>query len=138
MSERPDHRVPPGGTPPAGPTARAVLEAAGKLAPDVIAARATIGGKPKIVDLMTPLPEGTAVDPIRLDHPDALWVIRHSSSHVMADAVQRLFPGTKVAFGPATENGFYYDYDRPGGAFSEDDLRRIESKMQEIIAQDSP
>jgi threonyl-tRNA synthetase len=119
-------------------TARAVLEAAGKLAPDVIAARATIEGKPKIVDLMTPLAAGVTVDPIRLDHPDALWVIRHSSSHVMADAVQRLFPGTKVAFGPATENGFYYDYDRPGGAFTPEDLRRIEEKMQEIIAQDAP
>ncbi|WP_169791516.1 threonine--tRNA ligase [Sandaracinus amylolyticus] len=119
-------------------TARAVLEAQNAMRPDVIAARATIDGREKIVDLHTPLPEGTPIKPIALDHPDALWVIRHSSSHVMADAVQRLFPGTKVAFGPATENGFYYDYDRPGGSFTEEDLRAIETKMAEIIAEDRP
>ena len=56
----------------------------------------------------------------------------------MADAVQRLFPGTKVAFGPATDDGFYYDYARPDGTFSEDDLRAIEEKMVEIVEADSP
>ncbi|MBC7171714.1 MAG: threonine--tRNA ligase, partial [Polyangiaceae bacterium] len=56
----------------------------------------------------------------------------------MADAVQRLFPGTKVAFGPATEDGFYYDYDRPDGSFSEDDLRKIEEAMSAIIEADHP
>src|SRR5687767_2246152 len=90
-------------------TARAVLESQGKLAPDVIAARLVVsdsvgGDRERVVDLMTPIPEGSQVKPIALDHPDALAVIRHSSSHVMADAVQKLFPGTKVAFGPATEN----------------------------------
>lgn len=119
-------------------TAKQILEGAGQLRPDVIAARATIDGREKVVDLITPLAEGTPVKPIALDHPDALWVIRHSSSHVMADAVQRLFPGTKVAFGPATENGFYYDYDRPGGSFTDEDLRAIEAKMAEIIAEDRP
>ena len=56
----------------------------------------------------------------------------------MADAVQRLFPGTKVAFGPTTDDGFYYDYDRPDGTFSEEDLRAIEEKMAEIVEADSP
>ncbi|MEO1338964.1 MAG: threonine--tRNA ligase, partial [Myxococcota bacterium] len=56
----------------------------------------------------------------------------------MADAVQRLFPGTQVTFGPATEHGFYYDFDRPAGQFSDDELRRIEKKMAEIIAADLP
>ena len=69
---------------------------------------------------------------------EALAIIRHSSAHVMADAVQRLFPGTKVAFGPATQDGFYYDYARPDGTFSEEDLRAIEEKMAEIIEADSP
>jgi threonyl-tRNA synthetase len=121
-------------------TAKDVLEADGRLASDVIAARVAVeGGEARIFDLLTPLPAAvTKVEPIDLDDPDALWVIRHSTAHVMADAVQRLFPGTKVAFGPATENGFYYDYDRPDGAFSEEDLRRIEQKMEEIIAQDLP
>jgi threonyl-tRNA synthetase len=116
-------------------TAQRALEAEGKLRPDVVAAR--VDGV--IFDLMTPLPPGAVkVEPVGADHPDALRVIRHSSSHVMADAVQRLFPGTKVAFGPATDNGFYYDYDRPSGKFDDDDLRAIEKKMAEIIAEDHP
>src|SRR5688500_266198 len=118
--------------------AKEILESQGKFRPDVIAARATIDGKEKLVDLMTPLPEGAPVKPVALDSADALWVIRHSSSHVMADAVQRLFPGTKVAFGPATENGFYYDYDRASGTFTEDDLRVIEAEMAKIVASDLP
>jgi threonyl-tRNA synthetase len=56
----------------------------------------------------------------------------------MADAVQRLFPGTKVTIGPAIEEGFYYDFDKPGGAFSDEDLRRIEAAMTEIVALDTP
>src|SRR4029079_2148317 len=58
--------------------------------------------------------------------------------HVMADAVQRLFPGTKVTFGPATDNGFYYDFDKTSGPFTDDDLGRIEAKMREIIAAGQP
>ncbi|MFW6050199.1 MAG: threonine--tRNA ligase [Myxococcota bacterium] len=117
------------------PTARHVLEEQGRLTADVVAAR--VDGS--VYDLHTPLPPGERrVEPIRAGDPDALPIIRHSSAHVMADAVQRLFPEAKVAFGPATENGFYYDIDRPDGSFSEEDLRRIERKMEEIIAQDTP
>ncbi|MEM7437364.1 MAG: threonine--tRNA ligase, partial [Myxococcota bacterium] len=102
---------------------------------DTVAAR--VDGA--VVDLHTPLPNGTTeVRPIGAHEEAALAVIRHSSAHVMADAVQRLFPGTKVAFGPATDDGFYYDYQRPEGTFSEDDLRAIEEKMAEIIDADSP
>jgi len=116
-------------------TARAILEAQGKLGPNVVAAR--VDGV--VYDLHTPLPEGaTKVEPVQADHPDALPIIRHSTAHVMADAVQRLFPGTKVAFGPAIDSGFYYDYDKKGGAFTEEDLRRIEEKMLEIIEANSP
>ena len=111
------------------------LEAAGKLRPDVVAGR--VDGV--VLDLLTAVPVGAVkVEAIASDHADALAVIRHSSSHIMADAVQRLFPGTKVAFGPATENGFYYDYARPSGKFDDDDLRAIEKKMAEIIAEDLP
>jgi len=118
-----------------GQSAKEALDAAGKLRPDVVAAR--VDGV--IQDLMTAVPEGaTKVEPVAADHPSALAIIRHSSSHVMADAVQRLFPGTKVAFGPATDNGFYYDYDRPTGKFDDDDLRAIEKKMVEIVAEDHP
>ena len=122
-------------------TVKAQLEATGQLKPDTVAALATLDGQkePKLLDLHTPVPAGvTKLSPLAADAPAALAVIRHSSAHVMADAVQRLFPGTKVAFGPATDNGFYYDYDRPGGQFTDDDLRAIEAKMAEIIAADSP
>ncbi|MCB0969813.1 MAG: threonine--tRNA ligase, partial [Ilumatobacter sp.] len=93
----------------------------------------------KVFDLHTELPETYGkLTPIEAHQDTALAIIRHSSAHVMADAVQRLFPGTKVAFGPAIENGFYYDYSRPDGSFSDDDLRAIEAKMQEIIDGDTP
>jgi threonyl-tRNA synthetase len=115
----------------------AILEERGALPNDTVAAHLlTDGSPPKVVDLHTPVPEDSQLEALPASHPDALAVIRHSSAHVMADAVQRLFPGTKVAFGPATDNGFYYDYDKPGGPFTEDDLRLIEKKMAEIIGQD--
>ena len=114
---------------------REALEERGALGNDTVAAR--VDGK--VYDLHTPIPEGAAeVKPIGAHDADALAIIRHSSAHVMADAVQRLFPGTKVAFGPATEDGFYYDYARPDGTFSEEDLRAIEDKMVEIVGADSP
>jgi len=115
-------------------TPREILEAQGKLSPNVVAVRAD----GRVVDLHTPLPAGVAVDPILLTDPDALAVIRHSTAHVLADAVQRLFPGTKITFGPAIENGFYYDFDRKDGQFSDADFATIEAKMREIIAADLP
>lgn len=116
-------------------TARDLLEARGQLGKDTVAARAD----GVLYDLHTPLPDQvTEVSPVGAHDQDALAVIRHSSAHVMADAVQRLFPGTKVAFGPATADGFYYDYQRPDGTFSEDDLRAIEEKMAEIVEANTP
>lgn len=116
-------------------TARDILEERGQMGKDTVAAR--VDGT--VVDLHTPLPNGADdIKPIGAHDDAALAIIRHSSAHVMADAVQRLFPGTKVAFGPATDEGFYYDYQRPEGTFSEDDLRAIEEKMAEIIEADSP
>ncbi len=112
-----------------------LLASQGRLDEDVIAAR--VDGR--VLDLHTEVPEGAEqVEPIRLGDPEALPIVRHSSAHVMADAVQRLYPGTKVAFGPATDTGFYYDLDPPSGAFGEEDLRRIEREMERIIAQDHP
>ena len=112
-----------------------LLESEGKLDKKVVAAR--VDGK--IRDLHSAAPEtADSVEPIRAHEDEALAIIRHSTAHVMADAVQRLFPGTKVAFGPATDDGFYYDYDRPGGTFSEDDLAAIEAEMAKIIEADVP
>ena len=111
------------------------LEAEGQLTKKTVAAR--VDGK--LRDLHHPVPaEAAKVEPVQAHEEAALAVIRHSTAHVMADAVQRLFPGTKVAFGPATEDGFYYDYDRPGGTFSEEDLSAIEAEMKRIVEADLP
>jgi threonyl-tRNA synthetase len=109
-------------------------EAGGRVPRDVVAVR--VGGR--VLDLHTPFGTGEAFEPVRADEPAGLDVIRHSTAHVMADAVQRLFPGTQVTIGPAVEDGFYYDFDRPEGAFSDDDLRRIEAQMAEIVKADTP
>jgi threonyl-tRNA synthetase len=114
-------------------TARALLEKAGKLTPDVIAVK--VGTK--VVDLFTPVDEAAELAALTSTDAAGLDVIRHSTAHVMADAVQRLFPGTKVTIGPSTEDGFYYDFDRKEGAFTEDDLAKIEGEMRAIIAKDS-
>ena len=67
--------------------------------------------------------------------PEALELIRHDAAHVMAEAVQELYPGTQVTIGPVIENGFYYDFARDE-PFTPDDLPKIEAKMREIIARD--
>jgi threonyl-tRNA synthetase len=123
-----------GAEPNARKTPREILESQGKLRPDVVAVR--VGGE--LRDLHTPVPADAKLDLVNLHDPDALAVIRHSTAHVMADAVQRLFPGTKVTFGPAVENGFYYDFDRRDGHFTDEDLEKIETVMREIIAADYP
>ena len=92
----------------------------------------------EIVDLFTPVDPDVALSIIRKGEPDALEVIRHSTSHVMAQAVQRLFPGTQVTIGPAIEDGFYYDFDRPDGNFTDQDLLKIEKEMRRLIAQNLP
>jgi threonyl-tRNA synthetase len=88
-------------------------------------------------DLSTMINPEAGLEPIFLDSEEGLEILRHSTAHVMAMAVQELFPGTKVTIGPAIENGFYYDFDyeRP---FREDDLPRIEEKMKAIIRSDLP
>src|SRR5215471_8934612 len=116
-------------------TPREILAAAGKLDKDVIAVKL----RGKTIDLHTPV-EAAAADLtlIKATDPDGLWVIRHSTAHVMADAVQRLFPGTKVTIGPAIEEGFYYDFDKPGTAFTEEDLATIEKTMFGVINKNTP
>src|SRR5215213_4841786 len=126
----------PHGASAAKVTLREILAA--DLAKDPTIVGAKVDGK--IVDVHTPIAVGpsTKVVPIRSNDPDGLRLIRHSTAHVMADAVQRLFPGTKVTFGPATDAGFYYDFDKPAGPFTEEDLAVIEKKMREIIAANRP
>ncbi|MFN0089914.1 MAG: threonine--tRNA ligase [Acidimicrobiales bacterium] len=88
-------------------------------------------------DLGAPLPDGASVGVVTADSERGLYTIRHSTAHVLAQAVLELFPGATFAIGPPIENGFYYDFELPGGrTFTPEDLERIDAKMREIIAAD--
>jgi threonyl-tRNA synthetase len=138
MSEAPLASAPSQGSPPAAAptTARDLFGDALTKDPKIIGVR--VGEH--TYDLQTPfvVPPGVTPTPVRASEPAGLAIIRHSTAHVMADAVQRLFPGTKVTFGPATAHGFYYDFDKQGGVFTDEDLAKIEDKMREIIAAGAP
>jgi threonyl-tRNA synthetase len=94
----------------------------------IVAAR--VGGQLK--DLAYELAEGDEVEPVEITSQDGLDILRHSTAHVMAQAVQELFPEAKLGIGPPIKDGFYYDFDVET-PFHPDDLKRIEKKMQEII-----
>ncbi|MGZ4146829.1 MAG: threonine--tRNA ligase, partial [Actinomycetota bacterium] len=106
---------------------------AGALPPEAIAAR--VDGQ--VVDLSFVPAGDVEAEPVLPADPDGLHVIRHSTAHVMAQAVCDLFPGAKYAIGPAIEDGFYYDFDLPE-PLSTDDLPKIESRMTEIVQLDQP
>jgi threonyl-tRNA synthetase len=90
-----------------------------------------------LADLADPIEGDASVKILTRDDPEALELIRHDCAHVMAEAVQALYPGTQVTIGPVIENGFYYDFYREA-SFTPEDLARIEAKMHEIIAADKP
>ncbi|WP_432110467.1 threonine--tRNA ligase [Streptomyces sp. AA1529] len=96
----------------------------------VVAAR--IGGE--LRDLARPLADGDEVEPVEITGDDGLAVLRHSTAHVLAQAVQELFPDAKLGIGPPVKDGFYYDFD-VAEPFTPDDLKRIEKKMQQIQKQ---
>src|SRR3984957_16873680 len=89
----------------------------------------------ELLDLGRPLERGGAVQIVTRDSPEALDVIRHDTAHVLAEAVQELFPGTQVTIGPNVEDGFYYHFAR-SEPFSLDDFPAIEKRMHEIVARD--
>ena len=129
----------PDGSPrslPQGATATTVAESIGsRLAKAAVAA--VVNGAEW--DLGRELPDGAALAIITGDSDEGRHVLRHSTAHVMAQAVTQLFPGAKFSIGPAIENGFYYDFELPGGkTFSDDDLASIEAKMAEIVKADQP
>ncbi|MFI5044537.1 MAG: aminoacyl--tRNA ligase-related protein, partial [Acidimicrobiales bacterium] len=106
-----------------------------RLAKDAVVVE--VDGEPR--DLNAPLADGDVVRIVTDRDPDALHHLRHSTAHVLAQAVLEMWPGATFAGGPAIDNGFYYDFELPGGAtFTDDDLDRIDSKMREIIAADQP
>ena len=87
----------------------------------------------QLSDLSDLLPDGSKIELITKEHPDALELIRHDCAHVLAEAVQEIFPETQVTIGPVIENGFYYDFYREE-SFKPEDLIKIEKKMHEIIS----
>jgi len=91
----------------------------------------------RLADLTVPLPDGACVEFLSRDDPRALELIRHDLAHVLAEAVQTLWPGTRTAIGPAIEHGFYYDFERDT-PFTPEDLPVIEENMREIIAAGRP
>ncbi len=91
----------------------------------------------ELADLSQPITRDAKLEIVTRDDPRALELIRHDCSHVMAEAVQELWPGTQVTIGPVIENGFYYDFAR-NAPFTSEDLPVIEAKMREIIARDRP
>ncbi|OLT28946.1 threonine--tRNA ligase [Nocardiopsis sp. CNR-923] len=108
-------------------TAGEALEADGRT---VIAAM--VNGEPR--DLTRELADGDVVEPVAIDSEDGRAILRHSTAHVLAQAVQELFPEAKLGIGPPVENGFYYDFD-VAEPFTPADLRSIEKRMQQIVKQ---
>ncbi|GLQ95901.1 threonine--tRNA ligase [Dyella mobilis] len=102
-------------------------------------AKATLAGKVdgKLVDASFPIEHNASLEIVTEKSPDALEILRHSTAHLLAQAVQRLFPGAQVTIGPVIDNGFYYDfaYERP---FTPDDLVKIEAEMEKIVKEQLP
>ncbi len=91
----------------------------------------------KLLDLSAPLPDAERLEIITFEDEAGQEVFRHTASHIMAEAVQELFPDADLAIGPAIEDGFYYDFDL-SKTFEPEDLAKIEAKMSEIIQRDLP
>jgi threonyl-tRNA synthetase len=119
---------------PRGTTGRAVVEGIAKSLAKRTVAMALDG---QLADLDDPIGRDARIEFVARDEGRALELIRHDCAHVLAEAVQTLFPGTQVTIGPVIENGFYYDFAR-NEPFTPDDFPAIEAKMREIIARDKP
>ncbi|MEO9634050.1 MAG: threonine--tRNA ligase [Parasphingorhabdus sp.] len=93
----------------------------------------------EVRDIMRPLEQDTELALITSrDEEEALELARHDYAHVLAEAVQNIFPGTQITFGPSTDDGFYYDFAPAGDPFTDEDLPKIEEEMKRIIAADKP
>ena len=119
------------------PNGVAVKDAIAAWKPELLATTvaAKVNGKP--VDLSAQVSEDALMEPIDVASKEGLSVLRHSASHIMAQAVQDIFPGAKVSIGPSIEDGFYYDFEYET-TFTPEDLQKIEQRMKEIAATDAP
>ncbi len=121
------------------PQGSTILDVATSIGPGL--AKAALAGKidGELAHLGAEVPDGAVVEIITDRSDDALGILRHSAAHVMAEAVQELYPGVQIGFGPQTDDGFFYDFAFPEGvSIAPDDFAAIEEKMAEIIAQDDP
>jgi threonyl-tRNA synthetase len=112
-------------------------EVAASIAPSLAKRAVLIKLDGELLDVDRPLEKGGKFEILDRNSPDALETIRHDVSHILAEAVQELFPGTQVTIGPAIEDGFYYDFARDE-PFSLDDLAKIEERMKQIVDRDEP
>jgi threonyl-tRNA synthetase len=112
-------------------------DVAASIAPSLAKRAALIKLDGELLDVDRALPHGGKFEILSRDSAEALETLRHDASHVMAQAVQELFPGTQVTIGPSIEDGFYYDFARDE-PFSLDDLAKIEQRMKEIVDRDEP
>jgi threonyl-tRNA synthetase len=113
------------------------LDAAAAIGPKLAEDAVLVRMNGRVQDLRLPLEDGQQIQILTTrdkDDPDALWVLRHSASHLLAEAVRRLYPGVKVAIGPPIENGFYYDFEFPE-RISEDALERIEEEIRRELSE---
>lgn len=117
---------------PTGTTVREIFKSLG-IGDSVIGAK--VNGK--LVDFWFNLESDSTLEPVKVDSPSGLDLIRHTAAHVMAEAVQDLFPEARVTIGPVIENGFYYDFDYERG-FTPEDLEKIEKRMREIVEEKKP
>src|SRR5690348_11782069 len=113
------------------------LDAARAIGPKLAEQAVLVKSNGVVQDLRAPLHDGAPLQILTTrdkDDPDALFVLRHSSAHLLAEAVRRLYPGVKIAIGPPIDNGFYYDFEFPE-PISETDLERIEAEVKREIAE---
>ena len=119
---------------PRGTTVREVAQGIGpRLAKDAWAGK--VNGK--VVDLVSPIESDASIEILTAKSPDAVPIYRHSTAHLTAQAVKRLFPDVQIGIGPPIENGYYYDFN-PARPFTPEDLTAIEKEMRKIIAEDLP
>src|SRR3954449_2496738 len=113
------------------------LDAARAIGPKLAEQAVLVRSNGHVQDLRAPLEDGQEIQILTTrdtEDPDALYVLRHSAAHLLAEAVRRLYPGTKIAIGPPIENGFYYDFEFPE-PIGEDALQKIEDEIRKELSE---